>query len=55
MIDAFAGADFRLSTVSEPRPDPAVRERFADEFEHLATTPCFRFFVVEAEPAAPRD
>ncbi|MGA4541415.1 class I SAM-dependent DNA methyltransferase [Uniformispora flossi] len=48
MIDAFAAAGFRLSVVGEPRPDPAVRERFPDDFERLATTPCFLFFVVEA-------
>lgn len=55
MIDAFTDAGFRLSSVSEPQPEPAVRERFPDDCERLATTPCFPFFVVEAQPAAAQD
>lgn len=55
MVDAFAAAGFRLSAVNEPQPDPAVRDRFPDDFERLATTPGFLFFVLEARPAEPRD
>ncbi|TWG07785.1 class I SAM-dependent methyltransferase [Saccharopolyspora dendranthemae] len=47
MIDAFTGAGFHLTTISEPQPDPSAREIFPDDFEQLATTPTFLFFVVE--------
>lgn len=48
MTDAFTAAGFRISTISEPRPDPAARELFPDDFHALSTKPCFLFFVVEA-------
>jgi SAM-dependent methyltransferase len=48
MTDAFTDAGFRISTISEPRPDPAARELFPDDFHALSTKPCFLFFVVEA-------
>ncbi|MEU3664220.1 class I SAM-dependent methyltransferase [Streptomyces sp. NPDC032940] len=48
MTDAFAAAGFRLSVVGEPRPDPAARALFPDDFDDLSTRPCFLFFVVEA-------
>lgn len=51
MIDAFTTAGFRLTTISEPQPDPAARDLFPDGFLDLATTPTFQFFVVEV-PAA---
>ncbi|GAB2889031.1 class I SAM-dependent methyltransferase [Streptomyces mayteni] len=52
MTDAFTTADFRLSTISEPQPDPAARELFPDDFHDLSTKTCFLFFVVEVPPAA---
>ncbi|MEU9295302.1 class I SAM-dependent methyltransferase [Streptomyces sp. NPDC048266] len=51
MLDAFSTAGFRLSTLSEPQPDPAAAELFPDGFRDLSTKPCFLFFVVEAGPA----
>jgi SAM-dependent methyltransferase len=48
MTDAFTAAGFRISTISEPRPNPAARELFPDDFHALSTKPCFLFFVVEA-------
>ncbi|MER7518341.1 class I SAM-dependent methyltransferase [Streptomyces sp. NPDC126499] len=53
MTDAFTAAGFRLSALSEPRPDPAARELFPDGFHDLATKPCFLFFVLEVPAAAP--
>lgn len=50
MFDAFTGAGFRLSVMSEPQPDPAARELFPDDFEALSTQPNFLFVVVEAVP-----
>jgi SAM-dependent methyltransferase len=49
MIDAFTGAGFRITALSEPEPDPAARELFP---ELIAVKPrflCFLFFVLEAE------
>jgi ubiquinone/menaquinone biosynthesis C-methylase UbiE len=51
MTDAFTAADFCVSAISEPQPDPAARELFPDDFHELATTPCFLFFVVEVPPS----
>ncbi|MDD9380824.1 class I SAM-dependent methyltransferase [Streptomyces sp. ZAF1911] len=53
MAEAFASADFRLSVISEPQPDPAARELFPDGFRDLSSTPCFLFFVVEVPPRRP--
>jgi SAM-dependent methyltransferase len=52
MTDAFAAAGFRLSALSEPRPDPAARELFPDAFHDLSTKPCFLFFVLDVPPSA---
>ncbi|MER7466809.1 class I SAM-dependent methyltransferase [Streptomyces sp. NPDC097981] len=52
MTDAFTTAGFRLSTISEPQPDPAARELFPDDFHALSTGPCFLFFVLEVPPSA---
>lgn len=52
MTDAFTAAGFRLTTISEPQPDPAARELFPDGFHDLSTRPCFLFFVVEEPPSA---
>jgi hypothetical protein len=48
MTDAFTAADFRLTVISEPKPVPEARELFPDEFQVLATTPSFLFFVLDA-------
>ncbi|MFD4998675.1 class I SAM-dependent methyltransferase [Streptomyces buecherae] len=48
MIEAFIGAGFRITVISEPEPDPAARELFP---EAIAATPrflCFLFFVLQA-------
>ncbi|MFF9244003.1 class I SAM-dependent methyltransferase [Streptomyces sp. NPDC014776] len=55
MFDAFSTAGFRISTVSEPQPDPAARDRFPDAFHALSTRPTFLFFVAEVPPTAPED
>ncbi|MEV6655099.1 class I SAM-dependent methyltransferase [Streptomyces sp. NPDC051219] len=52
MTDAFTAAGFRLTTISEPQPDPAARELFPDDFHALSTKTCFLFFVVEVPPSA---
>ncbi|WP_159943491.1 MULTISPECIES: class I SAM-dependent methyltransferase [unclassified Nocardiopsis] len=52
MTDAFTGAGFRLSVISEPQPDPAARELFPDDFQSLSTQIGFLFFVLEA-PSSP--
>ncbi|CAM5670113.1 2-methoxy-6-polyprenyl-1,4-benzoquinol methylase, mitochondrial [Streptomyces avidinii] len=54
MTDAFAGAGFRISVISEPQPDPAARELFPGGFRDLSTQPCFLFFVVEVPPSRSR-
>ncbi|WP_047870969.1 class I SAM-dependent methyltransferase [Nocardiopsis sp. RV163] len=51
MTDAFTAAGFRLCAVSEPKPDPAARELFPDEFHALSTSIGFLFFVLEAPPS----
>ncbi|UJB40251.1 class I SAM-dependent methyltransferase [Streptomyces sp. A1-5] len=52
MTEAFTAAGFRLSTISEPQPDPGARELFPDGFQDLSTKTCFLFFVVEVPPSA---
>ncbi|MFI6575512.1 class I SAM-dependent methyltransferase [Nocardiopsis sp. NPDC050513] len=52
MTDAFTAAGFRLSVISEPRPDPAARDLFPEDFHALSTRIGFLFFVVEAPPTA---
>jgi hypothetical protein len=47
MTDAFTAAGFRLTAISEPRPDPAARETFPEGFQYLSTNPNFLLFVVE--------
>ncbi|KOG52001.1 class I SAM-dependent methyltransferase [Streptomyces varsoviensis] len=49
MTEAFTGAGFRITVISEPEPDPAAREMFP---EAIAATPrflCFLFFVLQAD------
>ncbi len=48
MTDAFTGAGFRISVVSEPQPVPAARELFPDQFPALTKNPNFLFFVLHA-------
>lgn len=50
MTDAFSAAGFRIAAISEPRPDPAARELFPDDFRLLDTFPSFLFFVLHSEP-----
>lgn len=48
MIEAFTGAGFRITVISEPDPDPAARELFPE----IAAKPrflCFLFFVLQAD------
>ncbi|WP_182607653.1 hypothetical protein [Streptomyces alkaliphilus] len=52
MVDAFTAAGFRLTGIDEPRPVPAARELFPDEFADPATRTCFIFFVVEVPATA---
>ncbi|MEU7144866.1 class I SAM-dependent methyltransferase [Nocardia sp. NPDC046473] len=47
MTDAFTAAGFRISTISEPPPDPAARDLFPEEYQALTTAPCFLFFVLQ--------
>ncbi|CUU54080.1 Methyltransferase domain-containing protein [Parafrankia irregularis] len=51
MTDAFTAAGFRLSSISEPQPDPAARELFPDGFRDLSTRTTFLFFVLEVPPS----
>ncbi|GAA2061075.1 class I SAM-dependent methyltransferase [Streptomyces cheonanensis] len=51
MTDAFTAAGFRLTVISEPRPDPAARELYPDDFQDLSTKICFMLFVLEVPPA----
>ncbi|MCY0936471.1 class I SAM-dependent methyltransferase [Streptomyces sp. H34-S4] len=53
MTDAFTTAGFRLTSISEPQPDPAARDLFPDGFQALSTKTCFLFFVVEVPRPAP--
>ncbi|MCK7627736.1 class I SAM-dependent methyltransferase [Streptomyces sp. RS10V-4] len=56
MIDAFTAAGFHPPALSEPRPDPAARALFPDDFDDLATKVSFLFFVAEVpRPAAGTD
>jgi len=48
MTGAFTVAGFRIATISEPQPDPAARELFPDDFDHLSTGMSFIFFVLRA-------
>ncbi|MFB7588694.1 class I SAM-dependent methyltransferase [Streptomyces sp. NPDC056169] len=52
MTEAFTTAGFRVTTISEPQPDPTARELFPDGFHDLSTKPVFLFFVAEVPPTA---
>ncbi|MFJ8334868.1 class I SAM-dependent methyltransferase [Streptomyces sp. NPDC094437] len=48
MIEAFTGAGFRITVISEPGPDPAARELFPEAIAAEPRFLCFLFFVVQA-------
>lgn len=48
MGDAFTATGFSTCAIDEPRPAPAARELFPDEYRMLATSPSFLFFVLRA-------
>lgn len=48
MLDTFAVARFRLTSVTEPQPLPEAREAHPDGFAHFSTAPGFLFFALEA-------
>jgi SAM-dependent methyltransferase len=48
MTDAFTAAGFKISVISEPPPDPAAYELFADELAGKTSFLCFLFFVLHA-------
>ena len=48
MTDAFTAADFQISVISEPQPEPEARDLFPDDFDLIATAPTFLFFVLRA-------
>jgi SAM-dependent methyltransferase len=49
MIEAFTGAGFRITAISEPEPDPAARELFPEASAAKPRFLCFLFFVLQAE------
>lgn len=49
MIEAFIGAGFRITVISEPDPDPAARELFPEAIEAKPRFLCFLFFVLQAD------
>ena len=49
MIEAFTGAGFRITVISEPEPDPAAREMFPEAIAAKPRFLCFLFFVLQAE------
>ncbi|WP_372457934.1 class I SAM-dependent methyltransferase [Streptantibioticus parmotrematis] len=49
MSDAFTAAGFRITTISEPEPDPAAREAFPDDIAARSRFLCFLFFVLQAD------
>ncbi|WP_405422061.1 class I SAM-dependent methyltransferase [Streptomyces erythrochromogenes] len=49
MIEAFIGAGFRITVISEPEPDPAAREMFPEAIAAKPRFLCFLFFVLQAD------
>ncbi|GAA3851641.1 class I SAM-dependent methyltransferase [Streptomyces sedi] len=47
--EAFLGAGFRITVISEPDPDPAARERFPETIAAMPRFLSFLFFVLRAE------
>lgn len=49
MIEAFTGAGFRITVISEPEPDPAARELFPEVIAAKPRFLCFLFFVLQVD------
>ncbi|MEU6443019.1 class I SAM-dependent methyltransferase [Streptomyces sp. NPDC047046] len=49
MIEAFTGAGFHITVISEPEPDPAARELFPEAIGAEPRFLCFLFFVLQAD------
>lgn len=52
MLDAFASADFRVTSITEPQPLQEAREVYPDGFDHFSTSPGFLFFALETSPSS---
>ncbi|MEV7075692.1 methyltransferase domain-containing protein [Streptomyces sp. NPDC093990] len=50
MTEAFTGAGFRITVISEPEPDTAARELFPEAIAAKPRFLCFLFFVLHADP-----
>lgn len=50
MLDAFASAGFRLTSITEPQPLPEARDLHPEGFAHFSTAPGFLFFALETAP-----
>ncbi|MGO3320210.1 MAG: class I SAM-dependent methyltransferase [Microbacterium gubbeenense] len=48
MLNAFASAGFRLTSITEPQPLPEAREVHPDGFAHFSAAPGFLFFALQA-------
>lgn len=48
MLDEFASAGFRLTSITEPQPLTEARDLHPEDFARVTTSPCFLFFVLEA-------
>lgn len=53
MLDAFSAAGFRVTSITEPQPQPEARELHPEGFAHFSTSRGFLFFAFEAVPPAP--
>ena len=51
MLDAFASADFHVTSITEPQPLPEARELHPEGFAHFSSSPGFLFFALEASPS----
>lgn len=49
MIEAFTGAGFRITAISEPEPDPSARQLFPEAIATKTRFLCFLFFVLQAD------
>lgn len=47
VIEAFTGAGFRITVISEPEPDPAARELFPEAIAAEPRFLCFLCFLCE--------
>lgn len=53
MLDAFASAGYRVTSITEPQPLPEARDLHPEGFAHFSTSPGFLFFALEAVPPIP--